>query len=645
MPRSLTVIAGLFITITTLHGHATRAQSALAQTAPHAQTTRAQSAATMPSIEDFWKIRAPAQPALASDGTLYVRDWPDGIRQLYRRAPGLDINAHLEPLTDFEDGISSFSLAPDESKIIISASIGGSEQNDLHLYNTTTGELATLFVNPDVVYTFHIWLRDSSGFIYGANDDSPSDFHVNRYDFATETTTKLSDRPGHWVATDVTNDGERILLNRYFAAYHAEAWELNTTTGETIAITNTDDTAYRWAHAYSADEQRVLFISDQPTGLRRLGQFDLASQQHDVPEIGNDAYEVESVEVNEDRSLLALTFNEHGYGALHVYRLPDFNEVGITTGEPGLIGSVDFLNDRLTWTLSNARNPGIAYVKGVFTREMPRPITAAETRGIDLANLNLPELILFTSFDGMQIPAFLYLPPGYDKSQGPIPFVANFHGGPESQHRPRFDAQTQFLLTRGYGVIKPNVRGSAGYGVKSINLDNYKKRWDSVKDGVEAARWLVKNGYAKPGRIAAYGGSYGGFMAVATVIEGPDIFGASCNVVGIVNFETFLQQTKSYRRALREAEYGPLSDPGFLRSISPIHRADEISVPMMIAHGLNDPRVPVGEAMQLAVNLQQRGYDPELLFFPDEGHGFAKLSNRLLFANRFVDFLNKTIGD
>ncbi|MCA9295347.1 MAG: S9 family peptidase, partial [Phycisphaerales bacterium] len=626
MPHLHALIAGLIL--------ATVARGA------HAQTT-----APMPSIESFWKIRAPAQPVLASDGTLYVRDWPDGVRQLYRRAPGHEIDAHLEPLTDFEDGISSFALSPDESKIIISAAIGGSEQNDLHLYNTATGELTTLFTNPDVVYTFHIWLRDSTGFIYGANDDSPSDFHIYRYDLATGTSTRLSDRPGHWITADVTDDGTRILLNRYFAAFHAEAMELNTRTGETITITDSDDTAYRWAHAYAPGEQRVLFVSDHPTGVRRLYEFDLATHLHDAPEIGSDAREVESVELNEDRSLLALTFNEDGFGTLHVYRLPDFNEVGITTGEPGLIGDVDLLGDRLTWTLSNARNPGIAYQKGVFTREMPRPITTAETQGIDLGKLTLPELITYTSFDGFEVPAFLYLPPGYDKSQGPIPFVAHFHGGPESQHRPRFDAQTQFLLTRGYGVIKPNVRGSAGYGVEYVNMDNYRNRWDSVKDGVEAARWLVTNGYAERGRIAAYGGSYGGFMAVATVIEGPDIFGASCNVVGIVNFETFLEQTKSYRRALREAEYGPLSDPAFLKSISPINRANDINVPMMIAHGLNDPRVPIGEAMQLAVSLQQRGYDPELLFFPDEGHGFAKLSNRLLFANRFIDFLKNTIGE
>ena len=169
-------------------------------------------------------------------------------------------------------------------------------------------------------------------------------------------------------------------------------------------------------------------------------------------------------------------------------------------------------------------------------------------------------------------------------------------------------------------------------------------RWSSVKDGVEAARWLVKQGFAEAKKIAAYGGSYGGFMSVATTIEGKDVIGASVDVVGIVNMKTFLEQTKGYRRKLREAEYGPLTDPEFLASISPITRANEIQVPMLIAHGLNDPRVPVGEAMQLAVNLQSRGFDPELIFCPDEGHGFQKLANRTLFAERMVRFLQRTIA-
>jgi dipeptidyl aminopeptidase/acylaminoacyl peptidase len=190
-------------------------------------------------------------------------------------------------------------------------------------------------------------------------------------------------------------------------------------------------------------------------------------------------------------------------------------------------------------------------------------------------------------------------------------------------------------------VLAPNVRGSSGYGKAYLEADNYKNRQISVNDGVWAAKFLVDGGYSEPRKIGAWGGSYGGFMVMAVITEAPGLFGAACNVVGIVNFETFLRQTKAYRRHLREAEYGPLSDPAFLRSISPIHRVDRIETPLMLAHGLNDPRVPVGEAMQVAVALKRRGVDVEELYFPDEGHGFRKEANRLLYLEQAVRFFEK----
>jgi dipeptidyl aminopeptidase/acylaminoacyl peptidase len=203
-------------------------------------------------------------------------------------------------------------------------------------------------------------------------------------------------------------------------------------------------------------------------------------------------------------------------------------------------------------------------------------------------------------------------------------------------------------------MIQPNVRGSTGYGREFLMADDYKKRWDSVRDGVEAASWLVRNGHATPGRISTYGGSYGGYMSMACLVEDAlrvqrgeqkaPLFGAGVNIVGVVNLKTFLEKTAGYRRKLREMEYGPLSDPEFLASVSPMTQVDLIKVPVFIAHGFNDPRVPVEEAMQLAVALKDRGHSPQVFIAPDEGHGFAKLSNRLIFSQRMVEFLRKSIG-
>jgi dipeptidyl aminopeptidase/acylaminoacyl peptidase len=254
----------------------------------------------------------------------------------------------------------------------------------------------------------------------------------------------------------------------------------------------------------------------------------------------------------------------------------------------------------------------------------------------------------------------LWLPASHDKSS-PIPFIVNYHGGPEGQSRPVFSAANQFLLSEGFGILQPNVRGSTGYGRAFLMMDDYKKRWDSVKDGVFAAEWLVENGHAQPGRIATYGGSYGGFMSIACLVEDQSrvdakarstrLFGAGVDIVGIVNLQTFLEKTSGYRRKLREVEYGPLTDPEFLQSVSSINQVEKINVPVFIAHGFNDPRVPVEEAMQLATRLKDQAFArkdmtlmPRLFVAPDEGHGFAKLDNRLYFTQRVSEFLKSTIG-
>jgi dipeptidyl aminopeptidase/acylaminoacyl peptidase len=242
----------------------------------------------------------------------------------------------------------------------------------------------------------------------------------------------------------------------------------------------------------------------------------------------------------------------------------------------------------------------------------------------------------------LEIPAFLYLPPGHRKGER-IRFLVTFHGGPESQFRPGFRAEIPYFLSRGFGVLAPNVRGSSGYGTEYLEADNYKNRMKSVDDGVACAKWLVKHGYSKEKSIGVYGGSYGGFMVVATATRAPGLFGAACDIVGIVNFQTFLERTKPYRRKLREAEYGPLTDPDFLKSISPLYLVDKMDTPMLIAHGKNDPRVPIDEATQLYEALKSRDKVVELLVFDDEGHGFRKDENRIEFYEKMADFFEQQL--
>lgn len=664
---SLLAVSGLSLTLTDARAQGnTGAQVGVAQPAPRKAPSQA-------TIAEFTRIRTPGGVQFGPAGEMYVRDWPDGIFQLYAvqgdpwkqtAGPG----SSMTRLTSFPDGLGAASVSPSGLRIALSAASGGNENSQISILapqeQDESKRIIPILTNPRVQYNFSRWTQGGMSFLYSANDERPSDFSVYLYRFpglehTAGSSVRLLSRPGSWAGEDMTDDGERVLVGEFRSVSDARLYELTVATGELRPVGRQPaegSTAAVNAVGYFHDQDRFLYVSDIEEGIPRLFWHDLGSGLSNPVDPKLNAYEVDQAVMSDDRRVLAVVTNEDGYGVLHLYRLPSMEPITLPEIPRGVIGLADVSNSHVAFTLSNAQTPGLTFVMPVpppgAALTPPRQVTFADDRGIDLASFTLPQLVRYTSFDGLEIPAFVYTPAGF-KPGAPIPFVVNYHGGPESQFRPGFDRTIQYLVSRGFGVMQPNVRGSTGYGRAFHQKDNYRLRWDSVKDGVAAARWLVDNGYAIPGRMSTWGGSYGGFMSVACLIEDSRqarqnnttrLFGAGINVVGIVNFETFLKQTADYRRALREAEYGPLSDPEFLRSVSPINFMDDINVPMMISHGLNDPRVPVGEAMQLAEELQRRGFDPELLFFHDEGHGLAKLDNRLLFAERMVKFLKRTIG-
>ena len=231
-----------------------------------------------------------------------------------------------------------------------------------------------------------------------------------------------------------------------------------------------------------------------------------------------------------------------------------------------------------------------------------------------------PSLHRFESFDGESIPVFFFVPEG----EGPFPVVVTVHGGPESQWQPwyssGFGALTQFLVSRGYAVAAPNVRGSTGYGKRFEHLDDVEKRLDSVADLASLHAWLAARPEIDGSRAVVYGRSYGGYMVLAALAFQPELWAAGIEFVGISNLRTFLENTSEYRRAVREREYSPLSDPELLERLSPWSRLDALRAPLFIEHGRNDPRVPVGESEAIHRELVARGIRCELVIYEDEGH-------------------------
>jgi dipeptidyl aminopeptidase/acylaminoacyl peptidase len=256
--------------------------------------------------------------------------------------------------------------------------------------------------------------------------------------------------------------------------------------------------------------------------------------------------------------------------------------------------------------------------------------TESETGGLNPEAFVEPELVKLKSFDGLAISALVYRP-APDKFPGPRPVLINIHGGPEAQARPGFQARNNYYLNElGVAMIYPNVRGSAGYGKTFLTLDNGFRREDSVKDIGALIAWAQQDPRLDRARIAVIGGSYGGYMVLASMIHFGGQLRCGVDVVGISNFLTFLKNTQDYRRDLRRVEYGDEREPAvaeFLARIAPSAQADRIRKPLLVVQGQNDPRVPVTESAQMVKAIRDHGGQVWYLLAKDEGHGFAKKKN------------------
>jgi dipeptidyl aminopeptidase/acylaminoacyl peptidase len=321
---------------------------------------------------------------------------------------------------------------------------------------------------------------------------------------------------------------------------------------------------------------------------------------------------------------------------------------GIPVGQIGNFTFHPQKNNLIAMTLSSAKSSGDAFVYDLKGNKL-QAWTESETGGLDKNKFVEPELISYPTFDQTDgqprlIPAFLYKP---RDTKGKVPVVVSIHGGPEAQFRPGFSASFQYYASEmGIAVIAPNVRGSSGYGKTYLTLDNGFKREDSVKDIGALLDWIAAQPDLDSSRVVVMGGSYGGYMTLASMTYYSDRLAGGIDIVGISHFISFLTNTKSYRQDLRRVEYGDERNPDmktFLDKISPLTNVKKIQKPLFVVQGLNDPRVPTSEAEQIVKAVRANGNDAWYLLAKDEGHGFRKKANQSVHMQTTVMFLEKVL--
>jgi dipeptidyl aminopeptidase/acylaminoacyl peptidase len=436
---------------------------------------------------------------------------------------------------------------------------------------------------------------------------------------------------GGWSVLDWSEDGSRLLIGEYLSINESRIYITDSSIGKLERVTPTSSEKVSWGDAQFAKDGKSIFVTtDKDSDYQRLCRMDLASQRLTAltPDI---RWNVEGFDVSRDGRTIAFTSNEDGASVLHLLDAKSGRERPAPKLPLGVIGGLRWHeNSRdLGFTLSSARAPADAYSFDLKTGKVER-WTESETGGLNPETFVEPEIVKLKSFDGLGISALIYRPDA-KKFPGPRPVLVNIHGGPEAQSRPIFQARNNYYLNElGVTILYPNVRGSAGYGKQFLTLDNGFKREDTVRDIGAILDHIRTDRGLDAGRVAVIGGSYGGYMVLASMVHYSDRLRCGVDVVGISNFLTFLRNTQDYRRDLRRVEYGDERDDKmreFLEKISPLTRVKQIQKPLFVVQGKNDPRVPLTEAEQMVKAIRDNTGQVWYLMAKDEGHGFQKKKN------------------
>ena len=611
-------------------------------------------------IERYLNVRNAGGADLGPDGRLSFLLNTTGTGQVWSLDEPL---GWPEQHTFFEESVSFVDSSPERAEAVFGMDEGGNERAQLYRLNYESGEIVDLTERPDAKHRWGGWDGEGDRFAFASNrrDESVFDVYVQGRDETGNDAELVYEGDGWLSVAGWSPSDDRLIVHEASSSFDHDVYTLDVATGDLTHHTPHEGNVRYGSPEWGPDGESLYLVTDRDSDTLRLerlhletGDFSLVASGESEPDDADgddapekpgadDGWNVDGVAIHEESRRVVYSRNVDGYTDIAVGELVDADRIDPFPAPDlpeGVAGGVSFGpdGDRFAITATGSTHNANVYVVDAATGETER-WTAASTAGIPPDTFVEPELVHYPTFDGREIPAFFSVPETEPPEAG-YPVVVDIHGGPESQRRPSFASVKQYLLNNGYAVFEPNVRGSSGYGKAYSALDDVENRMDSVADVEAAVEWLHDHPEVDPDRVVAMGGSYGGFMVLAALTEYPDLWAAGVDIVGIANFVTFLENTGDWRRELREAEYGSLADDReFLESISPINNIEDIRSPLFVLHGANDPRVPVGEAEQIVEEAREQGVPVRKLIFDDEGHGFAKLDNRIRAYRGIVDFL------
>ena len=586
------------------------------------------------TVERFARVGSASSPDFSPDGkwVSFIANL-SGVPQVWIVSAG---GGYPRMVTNSSDPANQAVWSPTSDWLAVTIAPGGGLNSQVYLVKPDGTGMRRLTQGGKDNNAIDAWSDDGTQLYIDSNRRDPAARDVFAVDIKTGELRLVAQNPGVGGVSNLSRDGSRALLSRLRSRGSNDLYSLDTKTGKDRVLTEHTGPG-NFFGAISPDGKTVYFGTDKDRDLVAFAKMTLAPDGGAGPvqiiaERKN--AELDDLTMNREGSMIALSWNAGGRTEMSLFDTKTGKESPLEL--PGdIAGAAQFSKDgkQLALTAAGATQPTDVWINDV-THPKFRQLTFSPHAGIDLGSLVRPQLVTFPAHDGLQLSGWLYRPP-----QPTGAYVLSFHGGPEGQERPSFRSDYQALLSQGIGVFAPNVRGSSGFGKRFVNLDNGELRVNAVRDIKSCAAYLIDTHIADPHRLGITGGSYGGYMTMAGITEYPDLFAAGVDLFGIVNFVTFFQHTEPWMAAISTVEYGdPATQKDMLDKLSPIYKLDRIKAATMVQHGANDTNGPVIEAEQIVNTLKARGVPVEYILFPDEGHGFRKIPNRIRSTVEMVRF-------
>ena len=593
------------------------------------------------TIDDFYNNESVGGGAWNSDASkLLVHSNESGIYNIY------EIDAatgNKTALTNSEEE-SYFALAyvPESNSVLYSADKGGNEIDHIYL-RREDGTTKDLTPGEDAKANFYGMKDDDAAFYYTTNARDSRYFDLYKMNIEDWNSELIYENSQGYGIGSISHNEQYLTLSEPVTTSENKLFLHHLNSGEQVEISVSDNPGNYSAEGFSTDDKWLYYSTNGDNDFVYLKRYNIETGEKEM--VYQTDWDVSYASFSKSGKYKAVAVNEDGKTSIQLFD-QDWDKIDSPEVEGGEISSVRFSDDesKMRLTVSSSAAPTNFYTYNLESKELNQ-LTNTLNPDMNREDLVQAEVVRFKSFDDVEIPA-IYYRPHQSSADNQVPALVWVHGGPGGQSRQSYFPLIQYLVNHGYAILAVNNRGSSGYGKEFYKMDDKNHGDKDLKDCIAGKDWLAEQNYIDADKIGIIGGSYGGYMVMAALTFAPEEFDVGVNIFGVTNWLRTLQSIPPWWESFKTALYEELGDPNTadsvrLREISPLFHADQVTKPLMVLQGANDPRVLQVESDEIVEAVKANNVPVEYVVFEDEGHGFVKKENEKEGYSKILDFLNE----